>query len=164
MHRFIVSFIGSCKYLILACCLEGCEGVNSRTSRRPGVTRMTLIFSLILNIMSHHLFFIRDTIFNLYDTPIKTDLRIFWMQDESKAPWYWTWYLAQTPNILAKNVILEHKYITRITRYPYGTKIVLGSLHKLISAYLNIQLPLKNRNIIIILAGIFKASSESKCS
>jgi hypothetical protein len=53
---------------------EGHVGVIPRTPRRPGVMRMTLVSSLLLNIMTCHLVCTYGTLFNVYDPPIETDL------------------------------------------------------------------------------------------
>jgi hypothetical protein len=53
---------------------EGHVGVIPRTPRRPGVMRMTLVSSLLLNIMTCHLVCTCGTLFNVYDPPIETDL------------------------------------------------------------------------------------------
>jgi hypothetical protein len=84
-HRFMYIFnlcmlVGQLCLKTVSTCLRGriMGGVTPRTPRRPGVMRMTLIsslsLSLLLIIMSCHLFCICGTLFNAYDPTIETGL------------------------------------------------------------------------------------------
>jgi hypothetical protein len=55
----------------------GCHSYDSEPTQ--GVMRMILVSSLLVNIMSCYLFYIRDTLFNVGDPPIETDFMSVWM-------------------------------------------------------------------------------------
>jgi hypothetical protein len=89
MHSVITQFHRSCKYLIVPCWLVNCaiQIVTCLSGRVMGCHSYDSVptrgheddpdfLYLLLNSMTCHLLCIFDTLFNVYDPPIKTDL---WM-------------------------------------------------------------------------------------